>query len=1034
MLSRTRPFNSLTIVLASIALSMAAIVLIVGWIGGSDITVSFVPDAPSMARTSAICMIMLCGSMMLFASNKIAANALRASAVLCGLVAVANMFLIFFDSSNGIESLLWPGVSDGVKDRMDLGASFNFILASFLIFVIPSAKSYRILFVSLATLGLGLCLTTLISYTLRVPEIYQYGTLTTMSLPTSLCFALIYIAIMLSRKDIGWIYLILGNRDSAKLSRRILLWVVIFDLAFGLTIPIGVTTGLYSVELSFSFLVIANIVTLVIAVLINTQIVNRSQEDLDRFAGVMKSVSQGVLIADRDRRILTCNPAFTRITGYEESEIVGQTCRFMQGVRTSAQTVEEIRSRLDECREFEGEILNYKKGGEEFWNDLTITPRFDEAGNLSGFIGITRDASHRKQAEAYRERFELAARASQDAIFEWNLETHEFWANEAYEAIYGYRPPSHVRLDALEQMSDLKADRGFARRVTQEAIDSGRDRYALDYQFTRSDGSLGHAIVRGFIVRDEAGKALRIIGTSTEVGRLTEAMNALEASEERFRIIADTVSDVLWDRNFDTGEMWVTPGWHDRLKVAIDPSVTYDDFMLKHVDPADRERLERTFAQAIKSDAAEWEIQYGLIGSDGDRIELAVKAAILRHPGGRAFRMLGNARNVTMERRQQEGYSRARALEAVGQLTGGVAHDFNNQLMIIQGNAELLEMSELDEEQAESVSLINQASSSAADLTQRLLSFSRQSHLQTGRIDLTRLIPNTVALLRAGIPESIAIRCELPAGIWQARADSNALEQAIVNLAVNARDAMPAGGDIVIGCENRHISKDMEPFSSELAPGDYVVVSVTDNGEGMSPEVLAKVFEPFFTTKDVGKGTGLGLSTVYGFAKQSDGHVTIYSEPGQGTCINLYLPRFLEAGEAEPQEHAWEDTPLATGQRILLVEDQPQVRAHVEKLLTKLGYDVTVAEHGKAALSLLQRGNEFDLLFTDVIMPGGMNGQQLAEEVRKMDPRMKVLFTSGYPAFAFEHLGFDELDNIKLLRKPYRLVELKAALVDVLDG
>jgi CheY-like chemotaxis protein len=198
--------------------------------------------------------------------------------------------------------------------------------------------------------------------------------------------------------------------------------------------------------------------------------------------------------------------------------------------------------------------------------------------------------------------------------------------------------------------------------------------------------------------------------------------------------------------------------------------------------------------------------------------------------------------------------------------------------------------------------------------------------------------------------------------------------------------------------------------------------------------VLAKVFEPFYTTKDVGKGTGLGLSTVYGFAKQSEGKVTIYSEPGEGTTVNLYLPRFRQAGVEEVPEPSVEEAELKAGQRILLVEDQPEVMAHVEKLLTRMGYVVTAASDGKAALSLMFSGKEFDLLFTDVILPGGMNGQQLAEEVRKVDARVKVLFTSGYPAFAFEHLGLDELNDLRLLRKPYRSIDLKAALADLLNG
>jgi len=762
------------------------------------------------------------------------------------------------------------------------------------------------------------------------------------------------------------------------------------------------------------------------------------------FEVALGRISDLVIITNADLksppgpRIVYVNDAVTELTGYQPFEVIAQSPKIFQGPNTDRETLDRIRTGLLSGTSIREELINYRKDGTKYWIEISIDPILNDRNEITHFIAIQRNITEAKtfaeEVSFFKERFELSARASQDAIYEWNLETHEFWANEAYETIYGYRPPSHVRLDKLDEISDLKADRHYAQKVTQEAIESGRDRYFLDHRFIKPDGTSGHTVVRAFIVRDDEGKALRIIGTCTDVSPLTQAMDALEASEERFRIIADTVSDVLWDRDFDSGTVWATPGWPERLGVKLDPNLPGDLAFLSHVHPNDRERLRKSFAEALKSDAAEWEAEYGLIGNDGVTIDLAIKAAILRHPDGRAQRMLGNARNVTTEKRQQEGSSRARALEAVGQLTGGVAHDFNNQLMIIQGNAELLEMSILDEDQAESVAMINQACSSAADLTQRLLSFSRQSHLETGPINLTKLIPNILALLRAGIPESISVQCEVPAHIWQARADANALEQAIVNLAVNARDAMPNGGTVVISCENRTFLQDIDPLSSELEPGDYVVVSVTDNGEGMPPEVLSKVFEPFFTTKDVGKGTGLGLSTVYGFAKQSDGKVTIYSEPGEGTTVNLYLPRFRETGEEEVPEPPMKEAELEAGQRILLVEDQPDVRAHVEKLLNRLGYVVIAASDGKEALSLMGRGQEFDLLFTDVILAGGMNGQQLAEEVRKVDARMKVLFTSGYPAFAFEHLGLDEMDNLRLLRKPYRSLDLKAALADVLNS
>ena len=648
------------------------------------------------------------------------------------------------------------------------------------------------------------------------------------------------------------------------------------------------------------------------------------------------------------------------------------------------------------------------------------------------FRNVSEEIERAYKLKQSERRFELAASATQDAIFEWDVRTGRLWANDAYKTIYGYDAPAYMPLDALEATSAVKADHHRVREAVLEAINSGKERYAHEYEFTRPDGTFGHVTVRGFIVRDEKGQAQRIIGTATDIAKLSRAIAALEQSEKRFRLIANSASDVLWDHDFESGFSWSSPDWPSKLGVDVDPAKFQDFQWTEILDPYDRDRLVNAFKDVIKSDANEWEIEFRARNSSGEPIDLQQKAAILRRPDGRAYRILGTTRNVTKEKRNQEGYTRSRALEAVGQLTGGVAHDFNNLLMIILGNAEMLEATMLDEDQAESVAMIHQASSSAADLTRRLLSFSRQSQLRAGCVELTNLIPNTVALLRTGIAEKIAIRCDLRPDIWQANVDGNALEQAIINLAVNARDAMPHGGEIVIGAENKTISSDMESDLLDLEPGDYVIISVTDTGHGMPPEVLSRAFEPFFTTKDIGEGSGLGLSTVFGFAKQSGGHATIQSEPGRGTTVRTYLPRFGQEEEQERRLPEAEHARAETGQRILMVEDEPMVRAHVEKLLSKLGYVVTVAADAQEALSLLHDDQAFDLLFTDVIMPGGMSGPQLGEAALRLAPHIKLLYTSGYPAAAFENFGIQDTSNVNFLAKPYRSAQLKEKLATIL--
>lgn len=686
-------------------------------------------------------------------------------------------------------------------------------------------------------------------------------------------------------------------------------------------------------------------------------------------------------------------------------------------------------------------VLNYRRNedGRSMWLVASAVPIFREDGEiveiLLSFSDITRLVDSETENRTLRERFELAARATQDAVFDWEIKTGRFWGNEAYKAVYGYDAPAYMSLELLEQTSKVTADHDKVREAVSNAIATGQERYSLDYEFTRPDGTSGHVAVRAFIVRDANGDAQRIIGTATDIGQLTRATTALEQSEKRFRMIADSASDVLWDHDFESGFSWSSPDWPSKLGVDVDPAKFQDFQWIEIVDPSDRDRIANAFKDVIKSDASEWEIEFRIRNSSGEAIDLQQKAAILRHPDGRAYRILGTTRNVTKERRNQEGYSRARALEAVGQLTGGVAHDFNNLLMIILGNVELLEMSDLNEEDAETVAAISEAAESAARLTRQLLTFARQTQLNRTRVDVKELVTATVQLLRTGLPETISFSQSFPPDLWRVDVDANGLQQAIVNLAMNANDAMPRGGEVIVTCSNLEIDEDTIATTADLAPGRYVAISLSDTGAGMPPDILARAFEPFFTTKEVGKGTGLGLSTVYGFARQSNGGVSIYSEQGLGTSVSLYLP----AADGETALAAPSDLPANHGEttrqrRILVVEDQPQVRLHVEKTLLRLGYAVATAPDATVALDMLTNGEAFDLLFTDIIMPGGIDGQALGQAALELQPAIKVLYTSGYPAAAFEHLGLKEQSNINFLAKPYKSTQLRDRIAKILTA
>jgi signal transduction histidine kinase len=374
-------------------------------------------------------------------------------------------------------------------------------------------------------------------------------------------------------------------------------------------------------------------------------------------------------------------------------------------------------------------------------------------------------------------------------------------------------------------------------------------------------------------------------------------------------------------------------------------------------------------------------------------------------------------------------------MEAIGQLTGGIAHDFNNLLTVIVGNAEvLLDKAPDDSQQAALVNTILKASMHGADLTRRLLAFARQQPLNPRVINLNERVPGVVAMLHRTLGEAIHIKTALSDDLWLTSADPSQVEDALINLALNARDAMPKGGELAIETANVTLDKRYAAQNVDLAVGDYVMLAVTDTGTGMSPEVIERATEPFFTTKKVGQGTGLGLSMIYGFARQSGGHLKIESTVGVGTTMRLYLPRTVKGKpDADTEANAARSAP-GGGESILLVEDNDELRALAARQLADMGYKVRTAEAGPAALAVLSAGEAFDLLLTDIGLPEGMTGLELAKNVRALRPSLKILFMTGYAKMQPQSEQAEAPDPSLILRKPFRKRELAERVRAVLDA
>ena len=523
-------------------------------------------------------------------------------------------------------------------------------------------------------------------------------------------------------------------------------------------------------------------------------------------------------------------------------------------------------------------------------------------------------------------------------------------------------------------------------------------------------------------------------GLVSHFRNITERVQAqaeLLSSEERFRLVAKVTNDVIWDWDLQTDAVW----FNDHLKsiYGLDPAdCRTSESWAAQVVPEDRDRVAAALDAAIAGSAQEWRDEYGFMGQDGKRSRVVDRALIIRDAGGQARRLIGSMMDITERTAVERQLREAQKLEAVGQLTGGVAHDFNNLLTVIIGTAESL--TERVSDDAESLMLAEMTAAAAdrgAQPTNRLLAFARRQPLEPRTVDVGRLVLGLDPMMRRTLSEQIDLEVVRGGGLWTALVDPGQLETAILNLAINARDAMPMGGRLTIETTNASLDQDYAQQNAEVAPGQYVTISVSDTGYGMDASTLSRAFEPFFTTKEIGQGSGLGLSMVYGFAKQSRGHVKIYSEVGEGTTVRLYLPRSQE-GLTASANLPREDVPKGD-ERILVVEDDDLVRGHVARQLTSLGYTVFLANHAAAALESIDKDGPFDLLFTDVVMPGLMNGRHLAETARKMQPNLKVLYTSGYTENAIVHHG--RLDpGVALLSKPYRRADLAKRIRQVLDG
>ena len=520
-------------------------------------------------------------------------------------------------------------------------------------------------------------------------------------------------------------------------------------------------------------------------------------------------------------------------------------------------------------------------------------------------------------------------------------------------------------------------------------------------------------------------------GLQTNLVALKQAQAALPDSEARLQQAQEIANIGSWELDFATGRFaWSRNLYRIRgLPTEFQPT---RENMRDRILPEDLPTITAWFTD-LNAGTARGPIEVSAAHPDGKLRMLRYEGRLVTEADGTIRRIVGTVQDVTDRRLIEQQLAQAQKMEAIGNLTGGMAHDFNNLLNVIVLSLECLrDMREGDSELAALTDNALAAAFSGADLTHRLLAFARQQPLRPREIDVNALVSHIVRLITRTLGENIQVSLALDGGVWPIVADPAQLEASLVNLANNSRDAMPGGGRLSIATANHSLDADYAAQHAEVAAGDYVVIAVSDTGTGMSREVASRVFEPFFTTKERDKGTGLGLAMVFGFVRQSGGHISVYSEPGTGTTFRLYLPR----GTAPS---APEDAPMVralargAGQTILVVEDNVPLREVVVRQLTELGYRTLEATDPPHALDLLGR-EEVDLLLTDVVMPGGIDGAELARRARQLRPALKVLFASGFSATQIDGESRALPAEARLLTKPYSRKDLSEMIRVILAG
>jgi PAS domain S-box-containing protein len=763
-----------------------------------------------------------------------------------------------------------------------------------------------------------------------------------------------------------------------------------------------------------------------------------AEEALERERGTLKTLVQTlpdlVWLKDPNGVYLSCNPRFEQFYGATESEIVGKTDFDF----TSVEQANAFRENDQAAIRSGGPTVNteeliFASDGHREWVETIKMPMFNAQKQLVGVLGISRDITASRLAQATIISSEKRFRdiASSMAGWVWETDAQGFctFASDTVETILGYKPDEVIGKTSDFFMAPEEAQR--VGRIAGELIATKSPMTNFETWKRHKDGHMVCLLANALPVLDGDGALLGYRGVDIDITERKHSERALQESQARFSELAENVTEVFWVSEPDRRRLLYVSPAYERIWGRTCNSVYADPLSWKTaIHPNDRKHVDEAVSDWTQTGNSEQ--SYRILRPDGSERWILDRAFPVRDASGKIIRIVGVAQDVTESRKLESQFRHAQKMEAIGQLAGGVAHDFNNILSVITIHTDLLTAKlPKGDPTRESLVDIQRAADRAAALTRQLLAFSRRQVVEPKVIELNSAVADSEKMLRRLIGEDVHLETALHPGLRAVKIDPGQLGQVIMNLAVNARDAMPRGGQLTIETHNVELDETYARAHAETKPGSYVLLAVTDTGCGMDGEVLAHIWEPFFTTKGAGRGTGLGLSVVHGIVKQANGHLSVYSECDIGTTFKIYLPAVAENAQAVP---GMEKSTMARGhETILLADDEDHFRKVTAMALEHLGYTVLQASGGEQTQKLaMQHTGRIDLLLTDVVMPG-MGGRMLAESLQASHPHLKVLYQSGYTDDAVVRHGILHAE-VAFLQKPFTLASLAAKVREVLDG